>query len=170
MDTCALNAIFCSKTFSSAPSVQPMGAACDGWLPGRGRFPPIGGRPGNTAATTLPAATDSRLTSFSQEQSSLPFQTRNNLNQDERGSGRKKAEDQWSWPLQSTYQHGGRWGEHCMLHVEMQVSVLYPTQGWSKSRCKLNPVSTAKFNGFLYQTKLLAALPCTTYNVLLSVP
>ena len=62
-----------------------VGAACDGWLLGRGRFPPIGGRPGNTAATTL--AADSRLTSFSQEQSSLPFQTQNNLNQDGRGSG-----------------------------------------------------------------------------------
>ena len=48
--------------------VQPtgaVGAACDGWLPGRGRFPPIGGRRGNTAATTLAAAADSRLTSFS---------------------------------------------------------------------------------------------------------
>ena len=106
------NAILCSKTFSSALSVQPMGAvgaACYGWLPGGGRFPPIGGRPGNTAATTLPpAAADSRLTSFSQEQSSLPFQTWNNLNQDERGSGRKKAENQWIWPLQSKNQHGGR--------------------------------------------------------------
>ena len=47
------------------PSVQPIGAACGGWLPGCGRFPAIGGRPGNTAATTFPlaAAADSRLTS-----------------------------------------------------------------------------------------------------------
>ena len=139
-----------------------MGAACDGWSLGRGRFPPIGGRPGNTAATTL--AADSRLTSFSQEQSSLPFQTQNNLNQDGRGSGGEKTEDQWIWSLQSTNKHGGRWGECCMLHVPcflfMRCKSLvdrhvlhwneYPTQGWSTSRCKSNPVSTAKLDGSLF--------------------
>ena len=68
VDKCALKFNIRLQNLFNRVSVQPtgaVGAACDGWLPGRGRFPPIGGRRGNTAATTLAAAADSRLTSFS---------------------------------------------------------------------------------------------------------
>ena len=83
------------------------------------RFPAIGGDCGTgtggrkKALTTL-AAADSRhrsLLPFSFQQSSLPFQNINNLNQDESDSWRKKTEDQWVWSLQSTHKHGGGGGE-----------------------------------------------------------